>query len=135
MADNTTYTACIWVGGSSSSLTALPAPTEMTQSFQDMDASSTTRNAQGTMVRSVVRGGTNAIRKIELKWACQPVSSVQSVLNLIKQSSFYVKYWDCMSNSFRTAKMYCGDRKVSIKRIAETGEPFIKELSFNLIEY
>ena len=41
---------CIYIGSTADNLTAVRAPTEYSQSIQDLDSSSTTRSANGTMV-------------------------------------------------------------------------------------
>lgn len=130
---------CIYIGATADNLTAVRAPTEYSQSIQDLDSSSTTRSANGTMVRSVVRQGASAIRKLELKWSTIPIEDVKEILDYVKGTFIWVKYPDCVTGSMRTAEFYVGDRKCTFKRVmkGDTGEysdAMLNELSFNLIE-
>lgn len=113
--------------------TAVKAPTEMGMNIGDVDNTTTGRPASGVMVRSVVRGGNKAVRTIELKWQDVQISDVSAILNLVKGVFFHMKYKDLLTNNWREAEFYVGDRKAKIKRIRD-GEPFISELSFNAIE-
>lgn len=133
------------------------APNEMTINVADLDAASTTRNAKGYMVRQRVRGGTTAVRTIELKWQNVPVDKVQQILQLVQGTYFWMRYPDPLNAeyieengvrkiAYRKAQFYAGDRKISIKRLnsneygtldgstALLASPFVKELTFNCIE-
>ena len=130
---------CIYIGSSADALTEVRAPNEMSQTIQDLDASSTTRSANGTMVRSVVRQGASAIRKLELKWSTVPMEDVKSILAYVAATFIWVKYPDLVTGEFRTAQFYVGDRKATFRRVIkdDTGEysnVVVNELSFNLIE-
>ena len=130
---------CIYVGDSEDTLTAVRAPTEMSESIQDLDSSSTTRSANGTMVRSVVRQGATAIRKLELKWSLVPLDEVKAILGYVAGTFFYVKYPDLVTGEFRTAQFYAGDRKATFRRVeadsnGEHSKVVVNELTFNLIE-
>ena len=59
----------LWLGPSEDSLTAVRAPDTLTITLQDWDSASTTRTASGKMVRTVIRGGDNNVRKLALSWA------------------------------------------------------------------
>ena len=132
--------AVIYIGNTytdekNNDLKSVIAPNEMSETFSDLDAASTTRTASGLMVRSVVRGGDNNVRSIELKWQNVPVQSVKSILGMVKGTYFYMKYPDLQTGTNRVGHFYCGDRKCTIKRInADDNKPFVKELTFNLIE-
>ena len=123
----------IYIGETENNLSPVIAPNEMTETFSDLDAASTTRTANGLMVRSVVRGGDNNVRSVKFKWNNLTLAKASALLNIVKGTYFYMKYPDVQTGANRTKRFYCGDREVQIKRI-DGGEPFIKEISFNTIE-
>ena len=125
--------AVIYIGSSADSLQAVRAPTTMEETFSDLDSAATTRTASGRMVRSVVRGGDNNVRKLELSWDIVPQATVSTILNLIKGSFFYMCYPDLQTGMERTARFYAGDRTVKARRIDENGV-LVQNLSFNAIE-
>jgi len=112
----------LYIGPSTSNMTAVRAPVSMTENFQDLDAPSTTRTASGKMVRHVVRGGSSAVRSIELEWQNIPASEVRTIMSLISTTYFYLKYADVYTGALRTEQFYAGDRKVSIKRYGDDQE-------------
>ena len=61
--------AILCVGETANTMAALPDPTSMIIRLQDIDASATTRSANGNLLRDRVCGAENAKRKIDLKWA------------------------------------------------------------------
>jgi hypothetical protein len=129
---------CLWIGavpaeGEDLVLTPVKAPTKLKQSIQDLDSSSTTRTASGKMVRSVVRGGAEAVRKLELEWELIGEQDMHTILNLLAADFVTVKYRDVLTASYRTAVFYCGDRTIEAHRIGTDGQ-MVGEMSFNLIE-
>ena len=123
----------IYIGSSADSLQAVRAPTVIKQIFQDLDSASTTRTASGRMVRSVVRGGNNNVRKLELSWDIIPEEAARTILNLVKEPFFYMRYPDIQTGEFRTACFYAGDRSAEFRRINEYGN-MLGSLMFNVIE-
>lgn len=111
----------------------LPAPNEINFNFADLDAADTTRTSTGKMVRQVVRGGANNVRTIELKWQNVSCSVAAQILRLIQPKYFNLRYFDIQQLATRQAEFYVGDRKIQVKRY-DDGEPFVKEMSFNMIE-
>lgn len=124
----------IYFGASSNSLIAVRAPTEIKQTFSDLDSGSTTRTASGQMVRSVVRGGAHNIRKLELSWKLLPEETARTILNLVQDTFFWMKYPDVQSGGYRTAQFYAGDRSCEFRRVEIDGTVMIENLSFNVIE-
>lgn len=125
--------AAIYIGSSADSLQAVRAPTTIKETFQDLDAASTTRTASGRMVRSVVRGGNNNVRKLEFAWEIIPEDVAREILNLVKETFFYMKYPDIQTGKYRTSRFYAGDRAVEFRRLDENGV-MVSSLSFNVIE-
>ena len=123
----------IYIGSTATDMKAIRAPTTIKETFQDLDAASTTRTASGRMVRSVVRGGDKNIRKLELSWEIIPAETVKSILEAVKSSFFYMRYPDVQTGGMRTAQFYAGDRAVEFRRIDEKGV-MVGSLSFNVIE-
>lgn len=123
----------IYIGSSADSLQAVRAPTSVKETFQDLDAASTTRTASGRMVRSVVRGGDNNVRKLEMEWEIIPENVAHKILDLVKGTFFYMKYPDIQTGEYRTSRFYAGDRAVEFRRLDENGV-MVSSLSFNVIE-
>lgn len=127
--------AIISVGISGSALTALPDPSVLTVLLQDIDAASTTRSANGTMLRDRVAGGATAKRKIELEWPPLDSGNASKILQAIQAVFFYVKYPDPYTGAERTAQFYAGDRSVPMYHHNLRGNGILWEgLKVNLIE-
>lgn len=124
----------IYIGKSTDSMVAVRAPNEIKQTFSDLDSGSTTRTASGKMVRSVVRGGASNVRKLELSWELLPEADASQILNLVKDTFFWMKYPDIQSGGFRTAQFYAGDRSCEFRRVERDGTVMVAGLSFNVIE-
>lgn len=124
----------IFIGKSADNLTEIRAPVEIKQTFSDLDSGSTTRTASGKMVRSVVRGGANNIRKLELSWELLPQEVASEILNRVNDTFFWMKYPDVQANGYRTAEFYAGDRACEFKRVERDGRVMIANLSFSAIE-
>lgn len=127
--------AIIYVGESGSALTALPDPAVLTVLLQDIDAASTTRSANGTMLRDRVVGGASAKRKLEIQWP--PVNSEKAslILQALRGEFFYVKYPDPYTGGDRTAQFYAGDRSVPMYNYNLHGNGILWEnIKVNLIE-
>lgn len=127
--------AIISVGSSGGTLTALPDPSVLTVLLQDIDASTTTRSANGTMLRDRVVGGASAKRKIEIEWP--PLSSEKAslILQAIKDEFFYVQYPDPYTGADRTSMFYAGDRSVPMYNYNLHGNGILwQHIKVNLIE-
>lgn len=127
--------AIISVGPSGSALTALPDPRSMTVLLQDIDASTTTRSADGTMLRDRVVGGATAKRKIEIEWPPLNSASASTILQAMQAEFFYVKYPDPYTGGERIAQFYTGDRSVPMYSHNLHGNGILWErIKVNLIE-
>lgn len=116
-------------------LTALPAPNKMSVIVQDIDASTTTRSADGTMLRDRVAGGSTAKRKIELEWAGLNAEKVSNILQGIGAEFFNVQYPDTYTGEIRTAVFYVGDRTAEMYSYNLYGNGILwKTLKANFIE-
>ena len=123
------------VGSTATNLTDMPTPSEMTIKLQDIDASTTTRSADGKIHRDRVCGGSDAKRKLEMKWAYPSMDDVKTILQAFKDVFFYVKYFDPYDGAMRTAVFYTGDRSVPMYNSNLHGNGVRwEELSFNIIE-
>ena len=113
----------------------LPDPTAMQIDLQDIDASTTTRSANGTMRRDRICGAGGAKRKIELEWAYLNTETVSEILKAIQDVFFTVKYMDPFEGAERSAEFYAGDRSLPVYHAGEDAESYIWEgLKVNLIE-
>lgn len=124
----------IYFGASADSLTAVRAPDSMTETISDLDSGTTARTASGKMVRSVLRGGNNAIRKVSLSWSLLPADDARTILRAVRSSFFYMKYPDVLTGAFRTAQFYAGDKSIEVRRIESEGKVMVQNLAFNVIE-
>lgn len=124
----------LFVGPTKDNLTGIRPPTTMRQNFSDIDSSSTTRTASGKMVRSVVRGGYQSVRKLELTWELLPEVEARTILRLMRTSFFYMQYPDILTGEVRTVQFYAGDKAVDVKRVERDGKMMIENLSINVIE-
>lgn len=124
--------------GASDTYTQIKAPNELSVSIADLDAETTTRNSLGRMVRQRVRGGSNAVRTVKLKWQNISDEDTRLILDMVSGTYFWLKYPDPYVYGYREAQFYVGDRDIQIKRMKEStlsySEIFTKELSFNCIE-
>lgn len=127
--------AIISIGGAADQLTALPPPQTMTVSLQDIDAATTTRSADGTMLRDRVVGGATAKRKIELEWPAVRPADARTILQAIRDEFFYVRYPDPYTGDMRTSQFYAGDRSVPMYSFNLYGSGILwKNISVNLVE-
>ena len=126
-------TDVIWFGSSEATLTAVRAPTVLTVVNQDYDSSSTSRTASGKIVRTVVRGGDNNVRKLQLEWSLLNWAEGAALLNAVKTTYVYCKYPDPQTGALRTMKCYVGDRTSEMRRY-ENGEARWTSIAFNLTE-
>lgn len=127
--------AIISIGATQAALTALPDPKTLTVLLQDIDASTTTRSANGTMLRDRVVGGATAKRKMELKWPPLNSADASMILQAIKDEFFWVRYPDPYTGANRIAEFYAGDRSVPMYHANLRGQGVLWEgLSVNLIE-
>ena len=127
--------AILMVGPTGSALTALPDPKVMSVLLQDIDAATTTRSANGTMLRDRICGGAYAKRKIEIEWP--PVNSADAsmILQAMQAEFFYLKYPDPYDGTDRIAQFYTGDRSVPMYNYNLSGNGILWEkIKVNLIE-
>lgn len=104
--------AILYTGTSVDALTALPDPSVLVVLLQDIDASTTTRSADGTMLRDRIVGGATAKRKLEVEWPPVNSANASRILQAIQDEFFFLKYPDPYTGEDRTAEFYAGDRSV-----------------------
>ncbi|MCQ4637017.1 hypothetical protein NE619_09765 [Anaerovorax odorimutans] len=106
---------------------ACPSPTAYKVALQAIDAESTGRNEKGIMSREMVRG---EVHKIDVSWTNLTTEQAANILIKVKQESVTVAFFE---GETETAKMYAGDRDLTLKSI--TGGKATWDLSFSLIEF
>lgn len=127
--------AILSVGSNGTDFTSVPDPSELTIKLQDIDASTTTRSADGSIHRDRVCGAGSAKRKLEMKWYYPTVEVAKTILQAFKDEFFWVKYFDPYEGAIRTAQFYAGDRSVPMYNYNLHGNGVRwEELSFNIIE-
>lgn len=123
----------LWFGNSESALTPVRAPFTLEIINQDYDSSSTARTANGKIVRTVVRGGDNNVRKLQLTWELLDWPTGAQILAAVKATYIYCRYPDPQTGALRTMKCYVGDRTSEMRRYKD-GSIMWARISFNLTE-
>lgn len=115
--------AVLFIGPDTQHLVPLPDPKlrGLTVRLQDIDSGSTTRTADGTMVRDRVVGGSAAKRKLEIEWPPLRPLDAMKVLQAVSDAFVWVKYPDPYTGDFRTAQMYAGDREAPVYCVDDQG--------------
>ena len=110
----------------------LPYPQEYTPSIQDVDASTTGRNAAGTMIRDRVA----VKRKFSCKWAALTQSQLSTILNATEEVSFRLTAVDPKTGTRQTYWVYVGDRSMPVYWYPSTTDTtwMYASLSMNFIE-
>lgn len=108
---------------------AVATPKTFKPSFKDLDGDSTTRNAQGYMMRDRIRG---AMRTLHFEWGLLTNSEISTILQSISPSQIPVYYFDPMDNTWETRTMYCGDRETEAEY--DIGSGLWSGLAFDLVE-
>lgn len=121
------------LGASPDALAAVKTPTTMSVVNQDYDSSSTSRTANGKLVRTVVRGSDNNVRKLQLEWRLLTQAEGAALLNAVKEKYIYCQYPDPQTGAVRTMQCYVGDRTSELRRF-RNGEAYWTRISFNLTE-
>lgn len=127
--------AILKIGTERTNLTDIPDPSALTLGLQDIDASTTTRSADGTMLRDRVCGGATAKRKLNLEWAYIDNEKAHEILHAIDGEFFWVQYYDPYELTLRTAEFYAGDRTMPMyNAVIRNGSILWEKLAVDLIE-
>lgn len=118
---------CISVNG-----TALPPPSEMTVSREDLHGN-TERNAAGYLVADLIRSN---VLKISLSWAYLAQGDLTRIIAALGTAMWKtVVYHDERTNANSTATMYKGAMQYLPNRILSTGKiDGYRSVTVNLIE-
>lgn len=128
--------ATLSIGDTQQTLQPMPEPKKegLTVNVQDIDAATTTRSANGTMLRDRVAGGANAKRKLEVEWPPMSSAEISTILQAIQGKFFWVEYPDPYTGTTRVAQFYSGDRSAPVYSCALGTTPLWKGLKANFIE-
>ena len=110
----------------------LPYPQEYTPSIQDVDASTTGRNAAGMMIRDRVA----VKRKFSCKWAALSQADLTTILSACTDPSFTLTAVDPMTGTRQNYTVYVGDRSTPVYwyPTTNTASWMYTSLSMNFIE-
>lgn len=99
----------------------------------DIDSEDTNRNERGVMIRNRIRQG---VYKVQAKWILRG-AQLSSLLTLTQPAQFPVRFLDPLTNSYRSATMYVGDRSLNVKAYTSnmSADQILWDVSFSLIEY
>ncbi len=129
--------AMLWVGTTSSSLTAItPDPSSLEWGLQDVSASDAgrTHNANATMYKELI----TSKRKLKLKWLNPTMAQASAIMQAFHAAEYvYVKYWDVLGNALQTRLFYTGDMSAPFRWYGLPGrsdDKRLTELSFDIIE-
>lgn len=121
--------------GVGSAAVDLPTPSEMKLSISDVDAASTTRNANGYLIRDRVRGAETVVHKIECTWKGMRIKAVAEMYQAISAPFFTLTYPDTFTGEVKTGTFYVGDRSSDVIYIDSDGEnAMLDNISINFIE-
>ena len=130
--------ATIYIGNAPHNMIGMPEPKYkggLTVLLQDIDAATTTRSADGTMLRDRVSGAGDAKRKLQLEWPPLSMQDAKAILTAIKDEFVWVRYPDPYDGVERTAEFYAGDRTVPMYSMALPGRGLLwQSLKVDLIE-
>lgn len=91
------------------------------------------RNANGSVVGQ--RVGRDQYKIDSLEWSWLTADQWAQILNVLSHFFVYVTFTDPVSNSFKTIKMYCGDRTAEPYWVDENGKPtHYRNCKVNLID-
>ena len=117
-------------------------PKSFSITYQDLDGEGTERNANGVMVRQVVRRN---VVKIEIEFAPMTTLDINLILNAFNKEKFEFTYPDPMDSTLKTITAYCGDRSASLRIVdyevkkLSNGDlryyDLYEGLKFSIIEY
>ena len=123
------------IGPTVDDLTPIPDPSSLELGLMDIDASSTSRSANGTILRDRVCGGASAKRKLQLEWSYISTEKAGIILHAIENVFFFVSYPDPFTGAYRTAEFYAGDRSLPMyNAVINGGDILWEKLSVHLIE-
>lgn len=110
----------------------LPYPQEYTPDIYDVDASTTGRNAAGTMIRDRVARK----HKFNCKWAALTHEQLTLLLQATQDSSFNLTAVDIFTGTRKTFRVYVGDRSAPVYwyPTSDTSSWMYATLSMNFIE-
>ena len=91
------------------------------------------RNANGSVVGQ--RVGRDQYKIDSLEWPWLTADQWAQILSVLSHFFVYVTFTDPVSNSFKTVKMYCGDRTAEPYWVDENGKPtHYRNCKVNLID-
>lgn len=123
------HTGMLRVGTTSSNLTAIKTPTEMTWGFQRVSAADAGRTQNAVMhVDQVAKK-----IKIHLSWSGLKPSEAHAIAEKFEPEYIYVEYWDILKNGLITKKFYTGDWSAAFKVWTVEDKRFAS-FTFDIIE-
>ena len=123
------HTGMLRVGTSSSNLTAIKTPNEMTWGFQRVSAADAGRTQNAVMhVNQVAKK-----IKLHLSWTGLRPSEAHTIASKFVHEYIYVEYWDILENGLVTKKFYTGDWSAPFK-IWTADDKRFASFSFDIIE-
>jgi hypothetical protein len=105
----------------------MPTPSKL--SVGVMDLSKAERSSKGKMI--IERIATK--KKLQISYSYLTGSQLSTLLQALAPTYYDVTYLDPVSNSFKTASFYCGDRNVDMVSFVDN-VPKYENVSFDLIE-
>ena len=120
-------------------------PSACNITYQDLDGEGTERNANGILVRQVIRRN---VVKINIEFPPMTTKDIAQVIKLFDNPKFQFTYPDPLlgkADGTNTITAYCGDRSLDIKRVGSIAvkntngkveyQDLYAGLKFSIIEY
>lgn len=106
-----------------------PTPVEVQYTLSTLDSDSSGRNQAGKMFRDVVADK----RKIQVKWGALSANDCATILQMIDEATFSIKFPDAHDGDWRDMTCYVGDRTTPAYRLYQ-GDWCWTGLSVSFIE-
>lgn len=101
------------MNGSAAVYTEFPTPVEVSWTISTLDSDATGRNQAGRMFRDVVADK----RKVQVKWGALTASECSTILNMIDDPTFDIRFPDAHDGALREMTCYVGDRTTPAYRL------------------
>lgn len=105
--------AKITVVGGDPVYTEFPTPVEVTWTISTLDSDASGRNQAGRMFRDVVADK----RKVQVRWGALTAADCSTILNMIDDPTFDIRFPDAHDGTLREMTCYVGDRTTPAYRL------------------
>lgn len=108
---------------------AMPEPSGMQLTYQDLDSNESGRTADGTMFRDRI----DVKRRIDVTWKWLSAKQMSDILKTVQNQFFEVRFLDPKTGAFSTMIAYVGDRTPNYYSVVN-GMYGFRDFSIGIIE-